>query len=99
MPMTPMTDEQVSEQLAKLPDWELRGGKLFRSFRFPDFLAAFEFMSQVAPEAEAMNHHPEWTNVYSRVDVSLVTHDAGGITELDFALAGAMDRLAAAHAA
>lgn len=74
--------------------WSLRDGKLYRRFDFPDFVAAFDFMSRVAPEAERMNHHPEWLNVYNRVEVWLVTHDAGGITELDFELAGVMGRVA-----
>ncbi|MGB1140119.1 MAG: 4a-hydroxytetrahydrobiopterin dehydratase [Halioglobus sp.] len=99
MPASLLTEQEINERLASLPGWELLDGKLYRSFKFTDFVTAFEFMSQLAPEAERMNHHPEWTNVYNRVDVSLVTHDAGGITELDFALAGVMDRLAAAHAA
>ena len=67
--------------------WTLDDGKLHKCFRFDDFAAAFGFMSRVAAQAEKMNHHPEWRNVYNRVWISLVTHDADGITELDFELA------------
>ena len=77
-------------------EWTLIGGRLSRTFRFPDFVAAFGFMTRVAIHAEKMNHHPDWNNVYSTVNVSLVTHEAGGITSLDFALAKKMERLAAA---
>jgi 4a-hydroxytetrahydrobiopterin dehydratase len=74
--------------------WTLEGGKLHRAFQFADFVAAFRFMTGVALVAESMNHHPEWFNVYNRVVVDLRTHDADGITELDFALARRMESLA-----
>lgn len=74
--------------------WHIEAGTLRRTFTFPDFAAAFAFMTRVAAEAELMNHHPDWRNVWNRVEVQLNTHDAGGITELDFRLAAAMDRLA-----
>jgi 4a-hydroxytetrahydrobiopterin dehydratase len=64
---------------------------LQKSFKFSDFNAAFGFMARVALAAEQMNHHPEWFNVYNRVDVTLSTHDAGGVTEKDFKLAEIMD--------
>jgi 4a-hydroxytetrahydrobiopterin dehydratase len=67
---------------------------LTRSYRFSDFNAAFGFMTCVALKAEQMNHHPEWFNVYNAVDVTLTTHDAGGVTALDLALAVFMDRTA-----
>ena len=72
-----------------LPGWELADGKLRREFVFQDFVTAFGFMSQVALVAEKMDHHPEWSNVYNRVVVELQTHDAGGLTDLDFELAAA----------
>ena len=78
--------------------WTLAGDKLHKVFGFDDFVAAFSFMSGAALVAESMNRHPEWSNVYNRVAVELSTHDAGGITELDFALAGRMDALAAPRA-
>ena len=84
----------IREALAKLEGWSLEAGKLHREYRFPDFVTAFGFMSSVALVAEAMNHHPEWQNVYNRVVVDLTTHDAGGITEKDLALARRMDELA-----
>jgi len=82
--------------LESLPGWTLRDGKLRRELRFRDFSEAFGFMTRTALVAEAMNHHPEWRNVWNRVDVELVTHDAGGVTELDLALARKMNELAGA---
>lgn len=67
---------------------------IFREFRFANFVAAWGFMSQAALRAEKMNHHPEWFNVYNRVEVTLTTHDAGGLTDLDVKLARAMDKIA-----
>ncbi len=73
--------------------WSIKEGKLFRAFKFADFVAAFGFMTQVAMLAERANHHPEWSNVYNRVVISLTTHDAGGISQRDFALAQEISRL------
>ena len=73
--------------------WALAEDKLHKVFGFSDFVTAFGFMSSTALIAEAMNHHPEWCNVYNRVTVDLSTHDAGGLTELDFELARRMDAL------
>jgi len=86
-----------SEGLAGLPDWALVDGRdaIMRSFRFANFNQAWGFMSRVALVAESMDHHPEWFNVWNRVDVTLSTHDAGGLTELDLRLARAMGRIAA----
>ena len=67
--------------------WTIEEGKLYRAFKFPNFIAAFGFMTQVAILAEKANHHPEWFNVYNKVNISLTTHDAGGISTRDFALA------------
>lgn len=83
--------ETVAQELAKLADWSLDQDKLYRQFTFTNFIEAFGFMSQVALLAEAMNHHPEWSNVYNRVDIRLTTHDAGGISARDFALAAQID--------
>ena len=85
---------EVESRLAELEGWALEGGKLHREFRFAGFVEAFGFMSSVALVAEKMDHHPEWSNVYSTVVVDLTTHDAGGITTLDFELAAAMNALA-----
>jgi 4a-hydroxytetrahydrobiopterin dehydratase len=69
-------------------------GKLHRDYKFADFSHAFGFMAAVATVAEKLDHHPDWTNVYNRVTVDLNTHDAGGITVLDFELAAKMEALA-----
>ena len=83
---------EIEAQLANLAGWALEGGKLHREFRFANFVEAFGFMTSVALVAEKMDHHPEWSNVYSTVVVDLTTHDAGGITELDLTLASAITR-------
>ena len=87
---------EIEARLQALDGWTLESGKLHREFRFADFVEAFGFMTQVALHAEKLDHHPEWSNVYDRVKVDLTTHDAGGITELDFELASRMDAAAAA---
>lgn len=73
--------------------WTLSGEKLHKVFEFRSFVDAFGFMSRVALVAEAMNHHPDWCNLYNRVAVDLSTHDAGGLTDLDFTLATRMETL------
>ena len=82
--------------LESLPGWSAADGRdaIKKTFQFDDFSAAFGWMSRVALAAEKLDHHPEWFNVYSKVEVLLATHDAGGVTELDIKLAEAMDRLA-----
>jgi len=90
-----LTDSQVESFLGAHPTWSLREGKLYRRFRFDDFPQAFAFMARVALVAERENHHPEWCNVYNQVEVNLVTHEAGGLTERDFSLARAIDGFAA----
>jgi len=87
-------EAEIDERLRSLADWSLHDGKLSRVFRFGNFVEAFGFMTRAALVAETMNHHPEWSNVYATVEVELTTHDAGGITELDFELAAKMDALA-----
>ena len=82
-----LNDGEITAGLKKLPKWRLESGKLHREYKFADFVQAFGFMSSVALMAEGMNHHPEWFNVYSTVKIDLTTHDAGGISEKDFALA------------
>jgi len=73
------------------PDWDLVSGKLHRDLAFNSFIDAFAFMTAIAIHAEKMNHHPEWSNVYNRVSIDLVTHDAGGISQLDLDLAAIID--------
>ena len=97
--MTPLTPDEIHERLAALPDWTLDAdqGAITRSFVFGNFAEAFGFMARMALVSEKLDHHPEWFNVYNRVEVILTTHDAGGVTELDVKLAHFMD--AAAQAA
>lgn len=85
---------EIQAKLCELAGWTLEDGKLFREFRFADFGEAFAFMTRSALAAEALDHHPDWCNVYDRVRVHLTTHDAGGLTSLDFELAAAMNRFA-----
>jgi 4a-hydroxytetrahydrobiopterin dehydratase len=87
----------IESELAKLDGWTLRddGLAILKSFKFSTFAEAFGFMTECAIVAEKLNHHPEWSNVYSRVKVCLTTHDSQGITERDFLLATAMQKAAA----
>ena len=87
-------DAEIERRLRGLNGWSLVAGKLRREYRFPSFVEAFGFMSSAALVAEAMNHHPEWFNVYGRVRIDLTTHDAGGITEKDFSLAARFEEIA-----
>ena len=87
----------IAEALKDLPDWTARddGNAITKSFKFKNFRQAFAFMTEAALTAEKMNHHPEWFNVYNSVEVTLTTHDSGGVTELDLKLAEAMETAAA----
>lgn len=91
-PLLPKND--VLTRLAAHPSWMLLNDRLHREFRFAGFSEAFGFMARVALFAEKIDHHPDWSNAWNRVTVSLQTHDAGGVTELDFRLAAEMDRIA-----
>ena len=82
-----LSDEQIEQFLIELAEWRIKDEKLFRVLRFKDFNNAIEFMNQVAITSEAMDHHPEWSNVYNKVEIYLVTHSEGGITQLDIDLA------------
>lgn len=96
-PMILPLDTAAREQaLATLDGWQMAPDRdaIVRSFKFRDFVEAWGFMTQVAMEAEKADHHPEWSNVYNGVDILLSTHDAGGLTERDIALARAIDRIA-----
>ena len=92
-----LTDGIREERLKALAGWAYDPNvrAIRRSFRFADFAEAFAFMTRVALLAEKADHHPEWTNVWSRVNIALTTHDAGGVTECDIALAAAIDAIAA----
>ncbi len=96
--MRPLEAAQLAAFLAKTGNWRVAedGRAIDCHLRFPDFNAAFAFMTRVALLAERMDHHPEWSNVYNRVRVRLTTHDAGGVTDRDLAMARAIDDFAAA---
>ena len=94
MPIPLATPTEVEAFLAGHPAWHAAGNSLQREFRFSDFAGAFAFMTQAALLAERQDHHPDWCNRYNRVQVTLTTHEAGGITARDFALATAMDEIA-----
>ena len=85
-----LTDQEVSDALTQLKDWELRDGKLCTDLEFENFISAFAFMTRVALRAEKIDHHPEWSNVYKSVSIALTTHDAGGLSAKDLALANAI---------
>ena len=89
--VTRLSEDEIAERLKGLPEWSLEGGKLHRELKFKDFVAAFSFMTAIAIQAERMNHHPEWFNVYSTVRIDLATHDVGGISQKDFELAKIID--------
>lgn len=93
---TPLTDPQRQQMLTDHPGWTLSdaGDAVSRSFQGRDFVHAFAFMSAVAIEAEKLNHHPEWSNVYRTVEIRLTTHDTGGLSDLDARLAAKVDALA-----
>ncbi len=93
MAAQPLTPAQIASLATELPQWTVREGKLHRELRFADFSAAFGFMARVALAAEAMGHHPEWCNVWNRVTINLTTHDTGGLSDLDLALARRIDQL------
>jgi 4a-hydroxytetrahydrobiopterin dehydratase len=89
MPIVRISDPERDALLAELPAWSLRpdGSAIERSFEFADFNAAFGFMTRVALYADKADHHPEWSNVYNRVQITLTTHDAGGLSARDAAMA------------
>lgn len=95
MAIPQLSEAERAEALAGLPDWSLRGDGLAieRQFKFADFNQAFGFMTRVALLADKHDHHPEWSNVYNRVEITLTTHDAGGLSQRDVAMARAIDAL------
>lgn len=84
---------EIEENMKQLKDWELKDISIHKNFKFRDFVSAFGFMAQVALQAEKLNHHPEWKNSYNIVSITLNTHDARGLTELDFRLAKLIDKI------
>jgi len=92
--MEPLIKNNIEEQLKEqLPTWVIKNNSLFKEFTFRNFVEAFSFMTAVALEAEKMDHHPDWMNVYNKVLIHLNTHSAGGITEKDFKLAGKIEKI------
>lgn len=89
-----LTDQQIEAELAKSPDWAEVSGAIQRTFQFPDFKASMAFVDGLAEYAERVQHHPDILIRYNKVTISANTHDAGGITAKDFALAGEADRIA-----
>ncbi|MCC2615222.1 4a-hydroxytetrahydrobiopterin dehydratase [Aestuariibacter halophilus] len=94
-----MNDLDISNALASLNEgkeeadcWQRKGDKIVKTFKFKSFIRAFGWMSQMAIWAEKLNHHPEWFNVYNKVEVTLTTHDVDGLSELDFKMAEKMER-------
>ena len=92
--MLKLNDAEVASLVAKMPEWSVQYGKLHREYKFADFPHAIGMMAIAAPSIEKMNHHPEWANVYNRLTVNLMTHDAGGITQKDFDLAALLEGIA-----
>jgi len=88
-----LSNKQLNECLEELNDWSIVDEKLSKSFKFANFIQAFGFMTQVAITSEAMDHHPEWSNVYNKVEINLITHSEGGITKLDIELAKKIDTI------
>jgi 4a-hydroxytetrahydrobiopterin dehydratase len=82
---------EIEARLQKLPGWSVRDGRLHRELEFASFAAAFGFMASVAIQAQALDHHPDWSNSYTKVVIDLVSHDVGGISERDFRLAGRIE--------
>ena len=93
MPAKKLGDAEVQEQLSRAKGWTLVNGKLHRTFECKDFVTAFGNMTRVALVAEAMNHHPEWFNVWNKVVIDLNTHSVKGISNLDFALADKINKI------
>ncbi len=89
-----LSESDIAERLKALPGWSVASGKLHRDYQFRDFIEAFGFLTSAAIVVQSLDHHPEWSNVYHKVSIDLVTHDAGGITGMDFELAGRMEELA-----
>ena len=92
--MEKLNTDQIQSNLSDLKTWSYQDGKLQREYQFANFVEAFGFMTRAAIIAEAMNHHPEWSNVYNKVIIKLVTHDVGGISLKDFELARKFEKLA-----
>ncbi|WP_191860910.1 4a-hydroxytetrahydrobiopterin dehydratase [Hanstruepera ponticola] len=91
--MKKLDPQDIEKKLLRFPDWEYYDGALYAEFEFDNFKDCFSAMSRIAFECEAQNHHPEWTNVYNVLSISLSTHDADGVTDKDFKLAEAIEMI------
>ena len=91
--MAPLSEKDIQTRLVAVPDWQIESGELVRTFLFKDFRASLAFVNRVGEAAESAGHHPDIDIRYNKVRLALVTHDAGGITQKDFDLAGAADKL------
>ncbi len=91
--MEKLSERTIEERLDKLEGWEYVDGAIETSFQFKNFKEAFAVMTRIAFECEAQNHHPDWSNVYNSLNIRLNTHDAGGVTEKDFELAHAIEKI------
>ncbi len=88
-----MKNKSIEQYFGNLSNWRIENGKLERNFEFTDFKEAMEFMNQVAEIAEKLNHHPDWSNSYNKVQIRLFTHDKNSLTEKDLELARAIDQI------
>ncbi len=91
--MKKLSEKEINDNLEGLEGWTYNDNSLQTSFEFENFKEAFTLMTRIAFEAEAQNHHPDWSNVYNQLEISLSTHDAGGVTEKDFKLAKAIEKI------
>ena len=91
--MSKLSEQDIEKKLLRFPDWEYFDNAIHAEFEFDNFRDCFSAMSRIAFECEALNHHPDWKNVYNEIEISLSTHDANGITQKDFDLAKAIDKI------
>ncbi|MBM1107836.1 4a-hydroxytetrahydrobiopterin dehydratase [Aurantibacter crassamenti] len=91
--MEKLTTTEIEQRLVNIPGWKYTDNLIEKTFTFTNFKEAFAMMTRIAFECEAQNHHPDWSNVYKTVHIALNTHDAGGVTEKDFSLANAIEKI------
>jgi len=91
--MNKLSEKEIEKKLLRYPDWDYFDNAIHAEFEFENFKDCFSAMSRIAFECEALNHHPDWSNVYNKLSISLSTHDAGGITDKDFKLAEAIEMI------
>ena len=91
--MIKLSEDQIEKRMLHFPDWDFYENAIHAEFEFENFRDCFSAMSRIAFECEALNHHPDWSNVYNILSISLSTHDAGGVTDKDFSLAEAIENI------